>query len=346
LSAPIRIGVVGAGALGYHHVRLLRAVNGATLVGFHDARTDRAQQVSTELGVRAFDSVDSLVDACDALTIAVPTPAHHAVALTALEKGRHLLIEKPLAASLAEADDLLAVAKRTGALIQTGHVERFNRAVRAALPFVEAPRFIDSDRLAPFNPRGSDVAVVLDLMIHDIDLVLTLVGSHVADVAAVGVPVLTPFVDIANARIAFDSGVVANITSSRVSRERMRKVRIFQQSGYLSLDLAAGDGEFYRLRGDLDLAALAKGPLALEAFVERIPLEAPDGEPLRLEFESFVAAVRGEQPVVVSGDDGREALAVALRIVREIERTLPSLAGVAGASAGGRAADAGTVTRA
>jgi predicted dehydrogenase len=346
LSAPIRIGVIGAGALGYHHVRLLRAVDGATLVGFHDARPERAQQVATELGVRAFDSVDALVDACDALTIAVPTPAHHAVAKTALEKGRHLLIEKPLAASLAEADDLLAIAKRTGALIQTGHVERFNRAVRAALPFVEAPRFIDSDRLAPFNPRGSDVAVVLDLMIHDIDLVLTLVGSHVADVAAVGVPVLTPFVDIANARVAFDSGVVANITSSRVSRERMRKVRIFQQSGYLSLDLAAGDGEFYRLRGDLDLAALAKGPLALEAFVERIPLEAPDGEPLRLEFESFVAAVRGEQPVVVSGDDGREALAVALRIVKEIERTLPSLAGVGGAGAGGGAAHAGTVTRA
>jgi predicted dehydrogenase len=227
----------------------------------------------------------------------VPTPAHYGVARAALEQGRHLLIEKPLATSLAEADELLAIAKRTGALIQTGHVERFNRAVRAALPYVEAPRFIDSDRLAPFNPRGSDVAVVLDLMIHDIDLVLTLVGSHVVDVAAVGVPVLTPFVDIANARIAFDSGVVANITSSRVSRERMRKVRIFQQSGYISLDLAAGDGEFYRLRGDVDLAALAKGPLALEAFVERIPLEAPEGEPLRLEFESFVAAVRGEQPV-------------------------------------------------
>jgi len=346
LTAPTRIGVVGAGALGYHHVRLLRAVDGATLVGFHDTRTDRASQVATELGVRAFESADALVDACDALTIAVPTPVHHAVAKTALAKGRHLLIEKPLAASLDEADDLLAIAKRTGALIQTGHVERFNRAVRAALPFVEAPRFIDSDRLAPFNPRGSDVAVVLDLMIHDIDLVLTLVGSHVADVAAVGVPVLTPFVDIANARITFDSGVVANITSSRVSRERMRKVRIFQQSGYLSLDLAAGDGEFYRLRGDLDLAALAKGPLALEAFVERIPLEAPEGEPLRLEFESFVAAVRGEQPVVVSGDDGREALAVALRIVKEIERTLPSLAGAGPASAGGGGADAGTVARA
>jgi len=346
LTAPVRVGVVGAGALGYHHVRLFRDVAGATLVGFHDVRPDRAQQVTDELGVRAFESVEALVDACDALTIAVPTPAHYAVAKIALEKGRHLLIEKPIATTLAEADELLAIAARTGALVQTGHVERFNRAVRAALPFVEAPRFIDSDRLAPFNPRGSDVAVVLDLMIHDIDLVLTLVGSHVADVAAVGVPVLTPFVDIANARISFASGVVANITSSRVSRERMRKVRIFQQSGYISLDLAAGDGEFYRLRGDVDLAALAKGPIALEAFVERIPLDAPEGEPLRLEFESFVAAVRGEQPVVVTGEDGREALAVALRIVREIERTLPSLAGLGSAAAAKTGAALGTVARA
>jgi len=330
LTAPVRIGVVGAGALGYHHVRLLRDVAGAPLVGFFDTRPERARQVSEELGAPAFDSVEALIDGCDALTVAVPTPAHYVVAKAALERGRHLLIEKPLATTLAEADELLAIAARTGALVQTGHVERFNRAVRAALPYVEAPRFIDSDRLAPFNPRGSDVAVVLDLMIHDIDLVLTLVGSHVADVAAVGVPVLTPFVDIANARVAFASGAVANITSSRVSRERMRKVRIFQQSGYLSLDLAAGDGEFYRLRGDVDLAALAKAPLALEAFVERIPLDAPEGEPLRLEFESFVAAIRGEQPVVVSGEAGREALAVALQIVREIERTLPSLAGVTG----------------
>jgi predicted dehydrogenase len=328
LNVPTKVGVIGAGALGFHHVRLLRTLANVEFVGFHESRPERSAEVSAELGARAYTSVDELVDACDALTIVVPTPAHYAVAKVALEKGRHLLIEKPIAATLAEADELLAIAARTGALVQTGHVERFNRAVRAALPHVESPRFIESDRLAPFNPRGSDVAVVLDLMIHDIDLVNTLVGGTVSDVAAVGIPVLTPFVDIANARVTFASGAVANITSSRVSRDRLRKVRIFQQSGYLSLDLAAGDGEFYRMRGDVDLAALARAPLALEAFVERIPLEAPAGEPLKLEFESFVAAVRGEQPVVVSGEDGREALAVALRIVSEIERSLPSLAGV------------------
>jgi predicted dehydrogenase len=333
-TSPVRIGVLGAGALGYHHVRILRELPDVTFVGFHDASAERAEQVSRELGVTAYADAAALVDACDALTVVVPTPAHYGVAKTALERGRHLLIEKPIAATLAEADELLAIARRTGALVQTGHVERFNRAIRAALPHVEAPRFIESDRLAPFNPRGSDVAVVLDLMIHDIDLVRTLVGAPVADVQAVGVAVLTPFVDIANARLSFASGAVANITSSRVSRDRMRKLRIFQQSGYLSLDLATGDGEFYRLRGDLDLASLAKAPLQVEAFVERIPLEAPAGEPLRLEFESFIASVTGRQPVMVSGDDGREALAVALRIVQEIERTLPSLTGEGAGRAG------------
>jgi len=322
----VRVGVIGAGALGYHHVRILRDVAGARLIGFYEARADRATAVANELGVPAYDRLEELLDAVDAATVVVPTPAHYEVARAALERGKHLLIEKPIAATLAEADELLTIAAKTGALVQTGHVERFNRAIRAALPHVEKARFIESDRLAPFNPRGADVAVVLDLMIHDIDLVRTLVGSHIRDVSAVGVQVLTPFVDIANARLRFEDGAVANITASRVSRERMRKVRIFQESGYLSLDLAAGEGEFFRLRRDVDFAELAKGAQAIEAFVERVPLMAPEGEPLRLEFESFLEAVRGTAPVTVSGEDGREALAVALTIVSEIERTLPSLA--------------------
>lgn len=325
-KGEVRIGVIGAGALGYHHVRILRDVPGATLVGFHESRHDRAAEVSKELGVPAFPKLEELLDAVDAATIVVPTPAHFAVAKAALTRGKHLLIEKPLATTLAEADELLAMAHRCGAVVQTGHVERFNRAIRAALPHVEKARFIESDRLAPFNPRGSDVAVVLDLMIHDIDLVRTLVGGHIKDVSAFGVQVLTPFVDIANARLRFEDGAVANITASRVSRERMRKVRIFQESGYLSLDLAAGEGEFFRLRRDVDFAELAKGAQAIEAFVERVPISAPEGEPLRLEFESFLAAVQGRAPIIVTGEDGREALAVALTIVSEIERTLPSLA--------------------
>jgi predicted dehydrogenase len=327
----VRIGVVGAGGLGYHHVRLLRSIDGVSFAGFHDTDAARAKRVASELGVRAFATLGELLDATDALTIVVPTPAHHAVALAALERGRHLLIEKPIASTLDEADALLAAARRTGALVQTGHVERFNRAIRAAQPYVDAPRFIESDRLAPFNPRGSDVAVVLDLMIHDIDLIRILVGGRIAHVTAVGVPVLTPSIDIANARLTFETGAVANITASRVSRERFRKIRIFQRSGYLSLDLARGDGEFFRLRHDIDLTAFTTAPRQLEEFVERIPLEAPEGEPLRLELESFGAAVRGEQPVAVTGEDGREALALALRIMREIERALPALAGSPGA---------------
>lgn len=302
-------------------------MQGPAFAGFFDARPEHAAKVSSELGVTAHPSLHSLLDVVDAVTIVVPTPAHLEVAREVLGRGIHALIEKPIATTLDEADEMLAVARANGAIVQTGHVERFNRAIRAALPYVDAPRFIQSDRLAPFNPRGADVAVVLDLMIHDIDLVLTLVGGHAASVSAVGVPVLTPFVDIANARLAFDSGAVANITASRVSRERMRKLRIFQQSGYLSLDLGSGEGEFFRLRGDVDIAALAAAPLALEQFVERIPLRADEGEPLRLEFESFVAAVRGEAPVAVTGEAGREALAVALQIVADIERSLPSLSG-------------------
>ena len=325
-----RVGVIGAGGLGQHHVRILGELPEATMVGFYESRQDRAAEIASTLGARSFPSLDGLLAEVDAVTIVVPTPGHYAVAKAALERGIHVLVEKPFTATLDEADELLALADKNGALVQIGHVERFNRAIRAALPFVDKPKFIESDRLAPFNPRGSDVAVVLDLMLHDIDLLLTLVGAKVTSVKAVGVGVLTPSVDIANARLEFATGAVANITASRVSRERMRKIRLFQQSGYISLDLATGSGEFYRMRRDVDLAELAKGPLALEAFVERVPVEAPEGEPLRLEFQSFIAAVQGRAPVTVTGEDGRAALAVALQIVREIERTAPTLAGVAG----------------
>jgi predicted dehydrogenase len=321
-----RVGVIGAGALGQHHVRILRDLLGRDFAGLYDADAARATTMASQLGVVAHASFEALLAACDAVSIVVPTTAHHAVARAALDAGRHIFVEKPFTVTLEEADDLIARAQAAGCLVQVGHVERVNRAVRAAMPYVDAPRFIESDRLAPFNPRGADVAVVLDLMIHDIDLVRTLVGSRVADVRATGIPVLTPQLDIANARIEFANGAVANVTASRVSRERVRKLRLFQQSGYLSLDLAAGAGEFFRLRRDLDPAELATQPRALEEFVERIALEAPEAEPLRLELEQFIAAIGGRAPVAVSGEEGREALAVALRIMAEIERTLPSMA--------------------
>ncbi len=327
MTPPIRLGVVGAGSLGYHHVRILRDVEGVRLAGFVDDRPERASQVATELGVKAYRDVASLLEDVDAVTIVVPTPAHFRVARQALELGKHAFIEKPITTTLDEADELLSIAKRTGAIIQTGHVERFNRAVRAALPYVSGPRFIESERLASFNPRGSDVAVVLDLMIHDIDLILTLVNDTTESITAVGVPVLTPMLDIANARVTFTSGAVANITSSRISRERVRKIRIFQHSGYISLDLGAGTGEFFRLKQRMDTSNPPSAPVDITDFVDRIKLTAPEGEPLRLEFESFVAAIRGDGPVIVTGEEGRRALAVALKIVAEIERTAPAFAG-------------------
>ncbi|HUQ18136.1 MAG TPA: Gfo/Idh/MocA family oxidoreductase [Gemmatimonadaceae bacterium] len=332
MTAPVKVGVVGAGSLGFHHIRILRDVPGAQLMGFVEAREDRAREVSAELGVESFATVTALLDEVDALTIVVPTPLHFGVAREALKRGKHVFIEKPITTTLDEADELLAVANEGGVIVQIGHVERFNRAVRAALPYVSGPKFIESERLATFNPRGSDVAVVLDLMIHDIDLVLTLVGDSAESITAIGIPVLTPMLDIANARVTFASGAVANITSSRISRERVRKIRIFQPSGYLSLDLAAGTGEFFRLKGKYDPLNPPSGPLDILNLVDRVKLEAPEGEPLRLEFESFVAAIRGEGPVLVSGEEGRRALAVALKIVAEIERTAPAFAGELSAS--------------
>jgi predicted dehydrogenase len=327
LTGPPRVGVVGAGSLGFHHIRILRDLPGLSFAGFVEARAERAQEVEKELGVKAHATLDALLDVSDAAIIVVPTSQHFAVAKTAIARGKHVFIEKPITTTLDEADALLKLAAEKGVMIQIGHIERFNQAVRAALPYVSKPRFIDSERLAPFSPRGSDVAVVLDLMIHDIDLLLTLVGSGAKDISAVGVPVLTPMLDIANARVTFTSGAVANITSSRISRERKRKIRIFQQSGYLSLDLAAGTGEFFRLRSDIDPQSVRAAPADITAFVDRIKLEAPAGEPLKLELESFGAALRGETPVVVTGEEGRLALGVALRIVKEIELTLPSLVG-------------------
>jgi predicted dehydrogenase len=316
-----RAGVLGVGSLGFHHARILRDVWGAEMAGVWDDDPARLAHVAQELGVRAFRSRDELLDSVDAAVIAVPTTAHAEVALAALDAGVHLLIEKPIAHTLEEANAIVSTAVAKGLTVQTGHVERFNGALRACEPYLEDPRFVESHRLAPFNPRGTDVAVVLDLMIHDIDLVLGLVGRGVESLDAIGVPVLTPSADIANARINFENGAVANITASRVSFEKMRKVRFFQQSGYISLDLAAGTGEFLRLKPGARLPEGSElGMAALLGVVERVELKGDGAEPLRAELEAWIKAVRGEGPLVVSGEAGRDALAVALRIMERIEQ--------------------------
>ena len=318
-GAALPVGVVGVGSLGYHHARILRDVPGARLVGVHDADAARAGVVSEELGVRAFPSLEGLLAEVEAAVVAVPTTRHAEVALAALERGVHLLIEKPIASTLEEADRIVQAAEARGLVVATGHVERFNGALRACEEFLDGPRFVESHRLAPFNPRGTDVAVVLDLMIHDIDLVLGLVGRDVEQVHAIGVPVLTGSTDIANARLSFEGGAVANITASRVSLERMRKIRFFQNSGYVSLDLAKGTGEFLRLKPGARIPEGEVGPAALLGLVDRVELRGDGTEPLRAELEAWVRAVRGEGPLVVSGHDGRQALAVALEILGRIE---------------------------
>jgi len=318
----VKVGVIGTGALGYHHARLFRTLPDAELVGIFDINPERAAQVARELGTRAFPSLAELLAGIEAASVVVPTSQHTEVGLTVLERGIHALVEKPLADTVAGAERLVTAAERAGVRLQVGHVERFNRAVRAALPYLEAPRFLQSERLAPFTPRGTDVAVILDLMIHDLDLVLELVRSPVTEVRATGVAILTPHVDIANARVEFANGAVALITASRVSRERTRKLRVFQPTGYFSLDLAAGGGHFYRLKPEWQALKAQK----IEDVVEHVRLEAPEAEPLKLELQSFLAAVRGESDVVVSGAAGAQALALALRVAEAVQASPATVA--------------------
>jgi len=314
--APLAVGVAGVGSLGQHHARHYASLPEARLVGVYDARPERAREIAGGLNTRAFDSLEQLLEAVEALSIVVPTSQHHAVAMAAISKGRHVLVEKPLAATIEEAEEVVAGARRAGLLVQTGHIERFNRAVRAAAPFIENPKYIESDRVAPFVIRGSDVAVTLDLMIHDLDLVRSLVKEPVADVRASGIGVVSKSVDIATARIEFASGAVANLTASRLARERVRKIRIFQPTGYLSLDLAAGTGEFLRLKKSA-LAKLAFGGTPdLASIIEEVKLEAPEGDALQLELAAFVKAVRGKEDPAVTGEDGLEALRLAFRVMQ------------------------------
>ena len=323
VSQP-RLGVAGVGALGRHHARILSSLPGVHAAGVFDVLADRAREVASSLDVPAHESLESLLDASDAIVVAVPTAAHEEVACAALNRGIHVMIEKPLASSLEAADRILAAGAASGAVVQVGHVERFNPVVVSASEYLDEPLFIESHRMSAFSARSTDVAVVLDLMIHDVDLVMQIVGKPIVEVAAVGVPVLSASIDIANARLTFEGGAVANLTASRVSLERMRKLRIFQRSGYISLDLAAAKGEFLRLRDALpglvgDAAAHGIRAENLGDIVERIPLVGDGREPLARELESFRDAIGNGRAPAVSGREGRDALAVTLTIQERIE---------------------------
>ena len=301
----MRAAVIGVGHLGRHHARILASLPGMTLAGVVDTNRDRANQVAAEHGTAAFGDFREITGKVDIAVVSVPTESHATVTMPLIEAGVHTLVEKPITQTVAEADALIAAAKAAGVVLAVGHSERFNPAVAAARPYVTDPRFIEVHRLGTFPDRSLDIDVVLDLMIHDLDLILSLVPSEVDGVEAVGVPVLTPKVDIANARIRFANGCIANLTASRISREPVRKIRFFQRDSYVSIDTASREVEMYKL---------APQPGALPK-IGGGKLEVPGDEPLKRELEDFVAAVRDGREPTVTGEQGRSALALAVRIV-------------------------------
>ena len=301
----VRVGVIGVGALGQHHARVYAGLSGVDLVGVHDADPARAREVAERHGGRAFPTVEALLGEVRAVSVAVPTVDHHRTARQALEAGRDVLVEKPMTTTLEEADDLIALADARKAVLQVGHIERFNPATDVLKATVRKPRFIEVHRLGSFSARSLDVDVVLDLMIHDLDIVLCLDGSEAVQIDAVGVPVLTPKVDIANVRLRFASGLIANLTASRVSVDKVRKFRVFSPRTYISVDFTRREAQVARLKEGEG----GRPEIATEKT------SAPDQEPLQRQLEAFVTAVRDRSRPVVPGADGRRALALALAIL-------------------------------
>ncbi len=310
---PVRVGVWGVGVWGEKHARVYRALSEsgiAELVGVHDLRSDQAERVAAAHGTRVFDDVRSLLDACEAVSVAVPTVGHREAVDHALAAGCHVLVEKPMASTVAEAEAMVVAAARSGRVLQVGQVERFNPALLAARGEVERPKFIEAHRLAMFQPRSLDIDVVFDLMIHDIDVVLRFVGSFPTSVSAVGVAVLSLNEDIANARLEFEDGCVANLTASRVSPERLRRIRFFQADAYTAVDLFEHQGEVTRV--DLPAFRAAGGdPLRALQAIHKKPLAVEAGEPLRLELQAFLESLRGRNEGAASARAGRDALQVA-----------------------------------
>jgi predicted dehydrogenase len=307
-GGKIRLAVVGTGEFGRNHARVYREIHGTELVGVFDKNPDRAQHAANEFRTHAFSGLDDLRGRADAVSVAVPTAQHAEVGCQLMEMGLDVLVEKPMAKTLAEADALLESARRHNRLLQVGHVERFNPAVLAVEPILNNPLFFEVHRLGVFTPRSLDVDVIYDVMIHDLDILLALVKQPVAEVKAVGIPVLTDKVDIAHVRLEFAGGAVANVTASRVSTERVRKVRFFQQHEYISLDYA---------RRDALRVAVKKAGAQPEFAFEK--LSAPTVEPLRAELESFVEAVRTRTEPRVNGAAGRAALELAARVMASIQ---------------------------
>ncbi len=306
----LRTAVIGVGHLGKYHARICAQAPEIELVGVVDVNHAMAREVAAEHGVRAFARLEEVLDLIDAAHVVVPTDQHYAVSKILLEAGKHVLLEKPMTTTVAQADELLTIAKAHDRILQVGHVERFNPAVIGIQKVLTQPIFIEVHRLAPFNSRGTEVGVVLDLMIHDLDIILHLVKAPVERIDAVGVPVLTAKEDIANARVAFANGCVANVTASRVSAERMRKIRFFQSDAYISLDYVAQNAKIFRRQG--------------WQIVDEV-INFSGEQPLQKEIQSFVACVREGARPQVSGEEGRNALDVATRVTAAIQAHLARL---------------------
>ncbi len=315
----LRTGVIGVGHLGYHHARLYGQLDGVELVGVVDLDASNRKRAEDELGVSAYASIEELlVQGVDAVSVVTPTMTHATVVLQVLEAGVHVLVEKPIAPTLEEAEAMVCAARANGKRLQVGHIERFNGAVMALFDAIKAPRFVECHRLSPFPGRGTDVSVVLDLMIHDLDIILTLDRSELISIDAVGVPVFSDTEDIANVRLRFASGCVMNLTASRVSVDKMRKIRIFEDNAYVSTDYDAKEVLIYRKKpGEIEDASNPMAHIEIEA------LEVSKDEQLKLELASFVECVREDKRPVVNGEDGVRALKLARDIVNFIEEHGP-----------------------
>jgi len=336
MSSTVRVAVLGAGSLGKEHARVyaeLASSGAVELAGVHDIQNEAAQRVAEKNRTRVFDSLQAAAAASDALSIVTPTITHFEIARTLLQQGKHVLIEKPMTESAAQAAELVQLARQNRCVLQVGHVERFNPVFKYLESVATEPRFIETHRLSPYPARSTDIGVVLDLMIHDLDVVLAFVKSPVVNVDAVGIPVLSKSEDIANARLRFANGCVANLTVSRVSPERMRKIRVFSggaSTSYISLDYRAQEGFIYRIAGEgeeessiLKKLLHAKDSRIVSEFggkrIVREPVPIAKEEPLKLELQHFVGCVRARQTPLVSGESAKEALDLAFEITRQIQ---------------------------
>jgi len=320
MSSPkIRCGVVGVGSLGQHHARIYASLPTTELVGIVEASDARAAEICARHNCKRFTTAEELAEACDAVSVVVPTDKHAVVALPLLAKGCHLLIEKPICATLAEAEQVLEAARKAGVLVQVGHIEHFNPVMGFLEKEVVQPRFITAERLAPYTPRGTEVGVVLDLMIHDIGIVLELVKSPVVRIDSVGVRVLSKTEDIANTRIQFENGCVANLSVSRISMKKVREIRVFQETGYFSFDFMNQSGHLVRKQGMMEFAGkLMAGmkPTEIPLPVEEIPLQK--GEPLAFELAHFAESVAKAKQPKVGGELAKSALEVAIAVTEQI----------------------------